>query len=135
MKLWIRTQNEKRLCLIEDLYIHENIRYKDVEEKEIIKDITGRYIENKTTRQEIDEYISCEIWGNNHLLGVYNTKEKGFEILDEIEKFLKIKEIMLSGIYYHLPNSERMKVFEDFKGTDIEISNQMLVYDMPKEED
>lgn len=85
MKLWIRTQDKKRLCLVEDLYIHDNIRYKEVEETEIITDITGGYRENKIKKQEIDGYISCEIWGNNHLLGTYNTQEQGLKVLDDIQ--------------------------------------------------
>lgn len=85
MDLWIRSQDKKRLCLVEDLYIHDNIRYKEVKETEIIKDITGRYIENETIKQEIDEYINCEIWGNNHLLGTYNTQEQGLKVLDEVQ--------------------------------------------------
>ena len=140
MKLWIRTQDKKRVCLVEDLYIHDNIRYKEIEETEIIKDITGRYIENKTIKQEIDEYISCEIWRNNHLLGTYNTQEEGLKILDEIQRIINAKTIIKFNSFIPQDQLKRVKDAID-RNSIIELPNYeikelvgVIVYEMPKEE-
>ena len=100
MNLWIRSQDGKRLCLAENLYIYDNIRYKEVKEKEIVKNIVGQYIENIITKQVVDEYISCEIWGSNHLLGTYNTQERALEVLDEIQ------DIIISTSIIPIENNE-----------------------------
>ncbi len=70
----------------------------------------------------------------NELLGTYKTKERAIEVLDEIHYMIKVNIIMTSGIYYHLPKEEQMKIFPlDNNQMCIEISNQMLIYEMPKE--
>lgn len=124
MKLWIRSQDKKRLCLIKDLYIHENIRYKDIEETEIIKTITGDYFKNKVVKKEVDEYINCEIWGDKHLLGIYKTREKGLEVLDEIQE-----TICLDKFNYEDTDKTCYQDCYRYK------SDIITVYEMPKEEE
>ena len=91
MDLWIRSQNKEKLCKI------ENIKYMD----------TSDDFENDTH----------SLWNdNNGILGIYKTKQRALEVLDEIQK--KINLINLG---------------HDFGSPMIDLKNPTYIYEMPKE--
>lgn len=69
MNLWIRSQNKEKLCKI------ENIKYMD----------TSDDFENDTH----------SLWNdNNGILGIYKTKQRALEVLDEIKNLIKPKYLI-----------------------------------------
>ena len=91
MDLWIRSQNKEKLCKI------ENIKYMD----------TSDDFENDTH----------SLWNdNNGILGIYKTKQRALEVLDEIQK--KINLINLG---------------HDFGSPMVDLKNPSYIYEMPKE--
>ena len=100
MDLWIRSQDKERLVKVDKIELYEN------------KDNTD------------DEYKKCAIYEytdneRQYLLGIYKTKERALEVLDEIQDILKNNQ------YVYKVNGLGEKV-------DI-IPNQIFVYEMPKE--
>ena len=69
MDLWIRTQNKKALIKVNELFIVEY--YKDY----MITDCPDRIKEDNA------------VLGIN--LGIYKTKERALEVLDEIQEYLQ----------------------------------------------
>lgn len=92
MNLWIRTQNKKALIKVNELFIVKY--YKDY----MITDYPVDYPNDGVTDLGIN-------------LGIYKTKERALEVLDEIQRKLGINE----------------KYFTD------ELPVEEFVYEMPKE--
>ena len=98
MELWIRSQDRITLCKCNNIYIDDEW-------------VSPYYIKNGTLT-----------------LGKYSTKERALEVLDEIQKILRLKdmykydkEIVLKG--WGIINSNQIQT----------IRQQMSVYEMPKE--
>ena len=72
MELWIRSQDKKRLTKIEDVYMVE-----DFYKKDNILSFPKYYIGNTLVGH----------------LGIYKTKERALEVLDEIQGLFMNKEI------------------------------------------
>ena len=65
MELWVRSQDKTRLVKVDHIYYMENMFTNDVE----------------------DKYYICS--GGAFDLGVYSTKERALEILDEIQEHIE----------------------------------------------
>lgn len=102
MELWIRSQSKEELIKVHNISINKD-NY-----------ILGNLISD-------DNKSICDYW----ILGMYDTKERAFEVLDEIQnKLLKSKyDKAMEGYGKHT----------DCKDTLIEISSSTYVYEMPKE--
>jgi len=129
MDLWIRTQDRMRLVIIKDFHLFENIRYKTIEQKNIVEIKPGDFREVKEKVKEIDEYINYEIWGDNHLLGTYKTKERALEVLDEIQKFLQ-PDFKCDGYETETGNGYYNMIKLHFSEPNI---FHKRIYEMPKE--
>lgn len=113
MDLWIRSQDKMNLVKVNQI----NVNYQN--NKQIIANTTPDFYNSDSLYYE--------------LLGTYETKERALEVLNEIQKIIKIKTIMVSGIYYHLPKSEQAKIFDlDDDEMCVKLSNQILAYEMPE---
>ena len=111
MNLWIRSQNKEKLCKI------ENIKYMD----------TSDDFENDTH----------SLWNdNNGILGIYKTKQRALEVLDEITNLIKPKYLIRMDnhgpVNDFLNNVNNSFVSAEGVGMVSNI-NQTLYYEMPKE--
>ena len=111
MNLWIRSQNKEKLCKI------ENIKYMD----------TSDDFENDTH----------SLWNdNNGILGIYKTKQRALEVLDEITNLIKPKYLIRidnhGPVNDFLNNENNSYVSAEGVGMVSNI-NQTLYYEMPKE--
>ena len=111
MNLWIRSQNKEKLCKI------ENIKYMD----------TSDDFENDTH----------SLWNdNNGILGIYKTKQRALEVLDEITNLIKPKYLIRMDnhgpVNDFLNNEINSYVSAEGVGMVSNI-NQTLYYEMPKE--
>ncbi len=111
MNLWIRSQNKEKLCKI------ENIKYMD----------TSDDFENDTH----------SLWNdNNGILGIYKTKQRALEVLDEITNLIKPKYLIRMDnhgpVNDFLNNENNSYVSAEGVGMVSNI-NQTLYYEMPKE--
>lgn len=111
MDLWIRSQNKEKLCKI------ENIKYMD----------TSDDFENDTH----------SLWNdNNGILGIYKTKQRALEVLDEITNLIKPKYLIRMDnhgpVNDFLNNENNSYVSAEGVGMVSNI-NQTLYYEMPKE--
>lgn len=111
MNLWIRSQNKEKLCKI------ENIKYMD----------TSDNFENDTH----------SLWNdNNGILGIYKTKQRALEVLDEITNLIKPKYLIRMDnhgpVNDFLNNENNSYVSAEGVGMVSNI-NQTLYYEMPKE--
>lgn len=111
MDLWIRSQNKEKLCKI------ENIKYMD----------TSDDFENDTH----------SLWNdNNGILGIYKTKQRALEVLDEITNLIKPKYLIRMDnhgpVNDFLNNENNSYVSAEGVGMVSDI-NQTLYYEMPKE--
>lgn len=111
MDLWIRSQNKEKLCKI------ENIKYMD----------TSDDFENDTHSLLND---------NNGILGIYKTKQRSLEVLDEITNLIKPKYLIRMDnhgpVNDFLNNENNSYVSAEGVGMVSNI-NQTLYYEMPKE--
>lgn len=117
MELWIRSQDKKRLTKIEDVYMVE-----DEDGKDNILSFPKYYIGNTLVGH----------------LGVYKSKERALEVLDEIQNILEPLLIVKNCTN----KEEKQKASEmcnisDFIGTsndcDIHLLSNTYVYEMPIE--
>ena len=102
MELWIRSQDKENLIKVIDIKIKE--------------------MENRTYKYgDIGKSNEFAIVSNNIILGYYETKERAFEVLDEIQNILRPRIMM--------------KYNDDFtmSVSDIEPQPAIYVYEMPKE--
>lgn len=111
MNLWIRSQDKEKLCKI------ENIKYMD----------TSDDFENDTH----------SLWNdNNGILGIYKTKQRALEVLDEITNLIKPKYLIRMDnhgpVNDFLNNENNSYVSAEGVGMVSNI-NQTLYYEMPKE--
>lgn len=111
MELRIRSQNKEKLCKI------ENIKYMD----------TSDDFENDTH----------SLWNdNNGILGIYKTKQRALEVLDEITNLIKPKYLIRMDnhgpVNDFLNNENNSYVSAEGVGMVSNI-NQTLYYEMPKE--
>lgn len=95
MELWIRSQDRKRLTKIEDVYMVE-----DDYKKDNILSFPKYYIGNTLVGH----------------LGIYKTKERALEVLDEIQRLIEDLQYMS----YAIPNDK----FTGYRPN---------VYEMPEE--
>ena len=103
MDLWIRSQDRERLLKVDNIYITENNDKTDDEYGTVM----------------IYEYTDSE---SQCLLGIYKTKERALEVLEEIQGEIEIPSYNKSGNYQDLDLFVKSKIF-----------NQMtIVYEMPK---
>ena len=95
MELWIRNQDKERLIKVENLYIEFN----------------------GDTNPKVDSHrIVTDKFIN---LGIYKSKERALEVLDDIEQLLMFTQG--TG-------------FSDFNGNALyNVNNNLAVYEMPKE--
>ena len=102
----------------------------------LLKKADTLWIEEYEKRVEI-----CHGWTT---FGIYKTKERALQILDEIQDKLKNKYLAKVNPMVQYNDFERIiKQYEEFNGIDLIGSNQMiditpinrdvLVYEMPKE--
>ena len=111
MNLWIRSQNKEKLCKI------ENIKYMD----------TSDDFENDTH----------SLWNdNNGILGIYKTKQRALEVLDEITNLIKPKYLIRMdnhGPVNDFLNNENISYVSAEGVGMVSNINQTLYYEMPKE--
>ena len=93
MELWIRSQSKEELIKIYNVSINKD------------NNIIGNIVSD-------DNKSICDYW----ILGIYDTKERALEVLDEIQK--KINLINLG---------------HDFGSPMIDLNNPTYIYEMPKE--
>jgi hypothetical protein len=104
MELWIRSQNKTILSKAHDLVIRED----------------------RNENNEINYFIV-----DTYTLGIYKTKERALEVLDEIQNILK-PQMILSKIGTPIAETCDGTVYREQDEYDIkEIST--YVYEMPKE--
>lgn len=104
MDLWVRSQDKEKLCKIHDLCVRENQN------------------ENNETNYVIQDIYT---------MGIYKTKERALEVLDEIQDILKPRMVLTKlgdivaktydGTIYSKPNEYDIKEIPTY------------VYEMPKE--
>ncbi len=107
MELWIRSQDKEKLLKI------NGIQYQNC-----------KLIENETIEANI--LIGFHNSYDNEILGEYSTEERAFEVLDEIQGILNVKEnLQFNGV----------DINDAFKDMDKEKVRLMLykmsVYEMP----
>lgn len=111
MDLWIRSQNKEKLCKI------ENIKYMD-------------------TSDDFENEIHS-LWNdNNGILGIYKTKERALEVLDEITNLIKPKYLIRMdnhGPVNDFHNNENNSYVSAYGVGMVSNINQTLYYEMPKE--
>lgn len=96
MDLWIRTQNKTRLLKVDNLGLVLN----------------SKFVEEKNNKWEAGWWI-CQKDDNPSLyLGVYQTRNRAMEVLDEIQKLLMGDLIIFKNIG---TPEEVSKVLEDIK--------------------
>lgn len=71
MELWIRSQDREYLVKVNVLWIMDNQIWMEVP-----------FYDNH-------KKLGLTVTSNNHRLGVYKTKERALEVLDEIQKIIK----------------------------------------------
>lgn len=98
MELWIRSQNKTILSKAHDLVIRED-----------------RDENNETNYFIVDTYT----------LGIYKTKERALEVLDEIQRTIAKNQSLIS----------LMHNFTDLKGNEEGVAQifKDMIYEMPKE--
>ena len=125
MKLWVRTQDKKRLLEVNDFYIEDTFEA-DVKNKKLLP-------------------LGFGIWTNNKLLlASYPTKERCLEIIDEIQELLNLGNP--ENAFMHLHNcdmgyDETLEVLKRARETkaiitqgaefDIKLPS-VVVYEMPE---
>ena len=72
MELWVRSQDKRRMLKAIDFYVKETTKS------------TKDYVNNQNT---FDIYV-INVAGQAVSFGVYPTKERALEVLDEIESFM-----------------------------------------------
>ena len=127
MELWIRSQDKEKLIKVNNIEIFHHYSYKDTQEKFLLP--SGSFEYRKVSKK--DKYIKSVIACNDEItLGIYKSKERALEVLDEIQKILKP----------HLIIKDSGKIIGSFDGTIIregatyetkELAT--YVYEMPKE--
>jgi hypothetical protein len=101
MELWIRSQNKTILSKAHDLVIRED-----------------RNENSETNYFIVDTYT----------LGIYKTKERALEVLDEIQSILKLKDM------YKYDRELVLKSWENMDAEQVKtVRQQMSVYEMPEE--
>ena len=76
MELWIRSQDKEKLCKVHDLCVRDN----------------------QDENNKIN-YVIQDIY----TMGVYSTKERALEVLDEIQKYVILPNIDNSNYVYEMP--------------------------------
>ena len=115
MELWIRTQDRLELIKAKDIKIFDCEKQKEKYEKSLLGVIT----------QEPYNRTGFEISSCGNVFGVYKTKERALEVLNEIsDRIATLTAIELMGI-----NDTNVKVFRKY----LEENNCSVVYQMPKE--
>lgn len=109
MELWIRSQDKERLIKPIDFYIEETLDHI-----------------NKTS----EFGIYCLNLANDDIkIGIYKTKERALEVLDDIQNHLrysKIAEIINEGFFRYLDEVCRQERAN-------KILDNISVYEMPEE--
>lgn len=83
MNLWVRSQDKMNLVKINQV----NINYQD--NKQIIANYVPELYENSACYYE--------------LLGIYETKERALEVLDEIQNYILLPNTDNSAYVYNMP--------------------------------
>ena len=82
MELWIRSQDKEKLIKVNNIEIFHHYSYKDTQEKFLLP--SGSFEYRKV--QKKDKYIKSVIACNDEItLGIYKSKERALEVLDEIQ--------------------------------------------------
>ena len=143
----IRTQNEEQLIKInKDISINDTKKYKkmlnflniDVTDSEYDK-VDG--IDIIRDAFNVDGYM---LTTDKLLLGIYKTKERAIEVLDEIQNKIKNQYLLKSKETIELSIIESAKnYYEDLNNIDIivcddnfeikPINTNVIIYEMPKE--
>lgn len=92
MELWIRSQNKTILSKVRDLVVRED----------------------RNENNEINYFIV-----DTYTLGIYKTKERALEVLDEIQE--------------HIQKQGQSYILTDEKGLPAGLRNYGNIYEMPKE--
>ena len=134
MEVWIRTQNKEMLTKIEDV--------------SFIKDSQANAYIILTTKTSVPTWHHSH-FGRATILGVYNTRERALQVLDEIQNLLVqptafLKADIPQGVSYEDANKYNELIFDFCKqynftyigSKDIEVipsNNTNIIYTMPKE--
>ena len=147
MNLWIRIQNKEQLIKInKDISINDTKKYKkmlnslniDVTDSEYDK-VDG--IDIIRDAFNVDGYM---LTTDKLLLGIYKTKERALEVLDEIQNEIKNQYLLKPKETIELPIIESAKnYYEHLNNIDIivcddnfeikPINTNVIIYEMPKE--
>ena len=125
MDLWIRTQDRKNLIKVNKLHLCAETKF------------TGSIYDSDTKKEYTGNYF-IESEGNK--LGVYYSKERALEVLDEIQKILIGRLIIKTNRKVGSEDLNRLANFfdteyvindNDFEFIQPEATN--IIYEMPKE--
>ena len=119
MELWIRSQDKRHLLLVKNISLAEY-------------EVEGVW----TLETDLDNGIDLE-------LGVYNTKERALEVLDEIQSKLTSNKIVMQLDRNTHIREETIDLFNDKynikllpAGAELKsVPNDIVIYEMPKEEE
>lgn len=118
MELWIRSQDKTKLVKVTELYI-------DIP-ADFVQSGFGVYTKLKTEYNRVD------------ILGIYKTKERASEVLDEIQNILSPKRIL--KVDYILDQKTIQELSKKFDNQYIVLDEKAevqqvdtYVYEMPKE--
>lgn len=112
MEIWIRSQDKAGLYKVNEIYSCDIYDKKQVKEKFVRPEKYGDY---NTHLEDIikETYLYTEIRTLNFIVGIYKTKERALEVLDEIQHKIETPNSHLeNGCEYYMPNDGSMKVYE-----------------------
>ena len=121
MELWIRSQDKLTMMEVNDIKIIDYRGLKVQLEKSIFSFVADM--------DQMESYLDKDGWGlscNETCLGIYETKERALEVLDEIQKTIINNEV----IRIIMPNVKDMRGNEELYKENV---FNTMVYEMPKE--
>lgn len=125
MKIWIRSQDKLKLCLVDNIKI---VDYTEL--KKMIEKSDYAFILNVASIEENLVPDGCGITYNEICLGVYNSKERALEILNDINSHILDKNIFACCSGLLTPTSKN--AIDEIKQI-LDRAEQIAVYEMPNE--
>lgn len=106
MDLWVRSQDKLTMLKVNDIKIIDYRGLKEQIEKSPVLSFLGNM-------EQMKDYIDKDGWGlncNEMCLGIYATKERALEVLDEIQEYLI--NLDKAVIYSMTPVEDYLNVYE-----------------------
>lgn len=114
MELWVRSQDKENLVKVNRLNVSGLVENGELTKKGLIRNLYDK---------------------DEDFLGIYSTKERAFEVLDEIQNILKPKTIVLKDL--NKLNEDEMNQLRDLLSIMPSVNSiqelPTYVYEMPEE--